>query len=78
MNFVHTNWEAMDSNDSYELNSLNLLSENDFEECLSQNNKKQLDIFLTNNPCLTELHHAKRIQQVIQIRSLSIHYNDSH
>ena len=40
----------MDSNDSYELNSLNLLSENDFEECLSQNNKKQLDIFLTNNP----------------------------
>ena len=40
----------MDSNDSYELKVLNLLSENDFEECLFQNNKKQLDILLTNNP----------------------------
>ena len=38
----------MDSNDSYELHVLNLLSENDFEECLYQNKKKQLDIFLTN------------------------------
>ena len=40
----------MDSIDSYELNVLYHLSENDFEECLSQNNKKLLDIFLTNNP----------------------------
>ena len=50
MNSVQANWEAMDSNDSYELNVPNLLSENGFEECLFQNNKKQFDVFLTNNP----------------------------
>ena len=40
----------MDSNDSYELNFFNHFSEYDFDECLSQIIKKQLDIFLTNNP----------------------------
>ena len=50
INFVHANCEAKDPNDCYELNVLNLLSENDSKEGLSQNNKKQLDTFLTNNP----------------------------
>ena len=51
INFEQTNWEAMDSiNLFYEQPILKQLFENNFKECLSSNNEKQLDVFLTTTP----------------------------
>ena len=50
-NFDNTIWETLISNDEYEDTVLESLSKHHFKEILSQKvKKKQLDIFLINNP----------------------------
>ena len=63
INFEHTCWKTLSSQNEYEIQILEKLSHLNFQEVLNQKTQNQLDVLLTNNPNIAKhCHHEDQEQ----------------